>query len=516
MILDVVQAKRVGGLIDPCQKYCEGLIQADSSAKLSSFSAWLKDPKQNTAPECPADWAWLCDLMTRKQTPTHKNRGLIELLALALVMEAQTAADPVPLTDKQLKKLATQLAHVHSQFCVLQRAEELLKKPTGGPRERVQEDLWRLFQKNAVTQGVLQSAKPVKNAFNKTCEDCQDIFRKKLLNLQENEVSYHRILLDTYAQVLQLGAEDAAKLEEQRAAAAREPETIPAAFFQSIPGSKDKNRYAAAAVIWQMLSTSLVPEAGCFLRDYQLERYGVLPSLASVSGVMAQFGQMWPPAPKASETADPGAADVPFGYVRYDESSPALFVVRRDASWGKEQQLSAAFMARPDGGALFSLCAGLFFELYGELHTSTGPALPDEKTARQAVWAAFETLRTQFPQQAAKSQLTGASFEAFILFLTNYVKTAAYRDKLSGVLTGPDNSIDFAKLSQLLPDETTPEGSGVWQDFCSYWKDHANGDTGSGKQKKGEVAAQWKQAQEKGEAKGGKPKKKAKSQAAKH
>lgn len=502
MILDVVQAKRVGDLIDPCQKYCTALIQADSAADLCPFSAQLKDP------EPLADWAWLCDLMARKQTPTHKNRGLIELLALALVMEAQTAADPVPLTDKQLKKLATKLAHIHSQFCVLQRAEELLKKPTGGPRERVQEDLWRLFQKNAVTQGVLQSAKPVKNAFNKTCEDCQDIFRKKLSNLQENEVSYHRILLDTYAQVLQLGKEDAAKLKEQWATAAEEPETIPAGFFQSIPGNKDKNRYAAAAVIWQMLSSSPVPEAGCFLRDYQLERYGVLPSLASVSGVMAQFGQMWPPAPDA--------AAAPFGYVRYDESSPALFVVRRDATWGKEQQLSAAFMARPDGGALFSLCAGLFFELYDELHTSTGPALPDEKTARQAVWAAFETLRTQFPQQAEKSQLTGASFEAFILFLTNYVKTAAYRDKLSGVLTGPDNSIDFAKLSQLLPDETTPKGSGVWQDFCSYWKDHANGDTGSGKQKKGEVAAQWKQAQEKGKAKGGKPKKKAKSQAAKH
>lgn len=498
MILDVVQAKRVGDLIDPCQKYCEGLIQADSSADLRPFSAQLKDP------EPLADWAWLCDLMARKQTPTHKNRGLIELLALALVMEAQTAADPAPLTDKQLKKLATKLAHIHSQFCVLQRAEELLKKPTGGPRERVQEDLWRLFQKNAVTQGVLQSAKPVKNAFNKTCEDCQDIFRKKLLNLQENEVSYHRILLDTYAQVLQLGAEDAAKLKEQwTKAPAGESETIPAAFFQSIPGNKDKNRYAAAAVIWQMLSSSLVPEAGCFLRDYQLERYGVLPSLASVSGVMAQFGQT-PPAPDA--------AAAPFGYVRYDESSPALFVVRRDAKWGKEQQLDAAFMARPDSGALFSLCAGLFFELYDKLHTG-----PDEKTAAsQAVWAAFETLRTQFPQQAEKSRLTGASFEAFILFLTNYVKTAAYRDKLSGVLTGADNAIDFARLRQLLPDETTPKGSGVWQDFCSYWKDHANGDTGSGKTKKGEVAAQWKQAQEKGGAKGGKPKKKAKSQAAKH
>ena len=92
MILDFVQAKRVHGLRKPCEEYCSELIAMpetrfaeDSSEPLLLFSEWLK--KKN--PALLPDWYWLCRLTTKNET--NRDRGLIELLALALVMEDRTA-----------------------------------------------------------------------------------------------------------------------------------------------------------------------------------------------------------------------------------------------------------------------------------------------------------------------------------------------------------------------------------------------------------------------------------------
>ena len=528
MILDFVQAKRVHGLRKPCEEYCkliatpETRFAEDSSEPLLLFSEWLK--KEN--PALLPDWYWLCRLTTKNET--NRDRGLIELLALALVMEDQTAEKTEELSSQNLKKMVTALAHIHSQFCVLLYAEVLFAKAADdAARQTVRSDLWNLFQKNAATMGVLESEKPAKNSFNSVCDNCKKIFRKKLLGLRENETSYDRILLDTYAEVLQQDAEvlqqdaevlqqDAEKLKEKLKAKWKEPAlssntAFPAAFLQDIPEDKDKNRYAAAAVIWQMLDNSLEKNQN-FLRDYSLARYGLLPSQASVSKGMVNFGQTPLNPPKnVEETAAPF-----FHYAVYDESSPALFVVRQNPAWKDQKKTHAAkFMIQPDSGELFSLCAGLFFALYKNLPTSKDPALnqkpglPDKAAGSLAVWDAFEELRINFPAQAKKSQLEGASFTDFIYFLENYVATADYRNKFIELLTNPanpepDHKLDLTKLICLFSSDTASEESAIWKDFCTYWKLVSFDEPRFGRRKKGDYTAQWKTFKERGSAKGSK------------
>lgn len=522
MILDFVQAKRVHGLRKPCEKYCAKLIATpetrfaeDSSEPLLLFSEWLK--KKN--PALLPDWYWLCRLTTKNET--NRDRGLIELLALALVMEDRTAEKTEALSSQNLKKMVTALAHIHSQFCVLLYAEVLFAKAAD---DAARQDLWKLFQKNTATLGVLESEKPAKNSFNGVCGNCKKIFQKKLLGLRENETSYDRILLDTYAEVLR---QDAEKLKAKWKEPALSSNTaFPAAFLQDIPEDKDKNRYAAAAVIWQMLDNQMLdnspekkqmldnsPEENQnLLRDYSLARYGLLPSQASVSKGMTNFGQTPLNPPKnAEETPAPF-----FRYAVYDASSPALFVVRQNPAWKDSKKTQdAKFMIQPDSGELFSLCAGLFFALYKNLPTSRGPALnkepvlPDKAVGSQAVWDAFEELRINFPAQAKKSQLEGASFTDFIYFLENYVDTADHRNKFIELLTNPanpepDHKLDFTKLTCLFSSDTASEESAIWKDFCTYWKLVSFSEPRFGRRKKGDYTDQWKMFKERGSAKGSK------------
>lgn len=508
MILDFVQAKRVHGLRKPCEEYCAELIATpetcfaeDSSEPLLLFSERLK--KEN--PALLPDWYWLCRLTTKNET--NRDRGLIELLALALVMEDRTAEKTEALSSQNLKKMATTLAHIHSQFCVLLYAEVLFAKAADdATRQTVRFDLWKLFQKNTATMGVLESEKPAKNSFNSVCGNCKKIFQKKLLGLRENETSYDRILLDTYAEVLRQDAENLkAKWKEP---ALSSNTAFPAAFLQDIPEDKDKNRYAAAAVIWQMLDSSLEKKQN-FLRDYSLARYGLLPSQASVSKGMMNFGQTPLNPPKnVEETTAPF-----FRYAVYDASSPALFVVRQNPAWKDPKKTHAKFMIQPDSGELFSLCAGLLFALYKNLPTSRGPALnkkpvlPDKAAGSQAVWDAFEELRINFPAQAKKSQLEGASFTDFIYFLENYVDTADHRNKFIELLTNPanpepDHKLDFTKLTCLFSSDTASEESAIWKDFCTYWKLVSFGEPRFGRRKKGNYTDQWKMFKERGSAKG--------------
>lgn len=525
MILDFVQAKRVHGLRKPCEEYCAELIATpetrfaeDSSEPLLLFSERLK--KEN--PALLPDWYWLCRLTTKNET--NRDRGLIELLALALVMEDRTAEKTEALSSQNLKKTVTTLAHIHSQFCVLLYAEVLFAKAADdAARQTVRFDLWKLFQKNTATMGVLESEKPAKNSFNSVCGNCKKIFQKKLLGLRENETSYDRILLDTYAEVLRQDAEDLkAKWKEP---ALPSNTAFPAAFLQDIPEDKDKNRYAAAAVIWQMLDNSpekkqmldnSLEKKQNFLRDYSLARYGLLPSQASVSKGMMNFGQTPLNPPKnVEETTAPF-----FRYAVYDASSPALFVVRQNPAWKdpkktQDAKFMAKFMIQPDSGELFSLCAGLLFALYKNLPTSRGPALnkkpvlPDKAAGSQAVWDAFEELRIKFPAQAKKSQLEGASFTDFIYFLENYVDTADHRNKFIELLTNPanpesDHKLDFTKLTCLFSSDTASEESAIWKDFCTYWKLVSFGEPRFGRRKKGNYTDQWKMFKERGSAKGSK------------
>ena len=513
MILDFVQAKRVHGLRKPCEEYCAELTRfaEDSSEPLLLFSEWLKKGKPALLP----DWYWLCRLTTKNET--NRDRGLIELLALALVMEDQTAEKTEELSSQNLKKMVTALAHIHSQFCVLLYAEVLFAKAADdAARQTVRSDLWKLFQKNAATMGVLESEKPAKNSFNSVCDNCKKIFRKKLLGLRENETSYDRILLDTYAEVLRQNAE---KLKEKLKEKWKEPAlssntAFPAAFFQDIPKDKDKNRYAAAAVIWQMLDNQMLDNSlekkpdnsqeknQNFLRDYSLARYGLLPSQASVSKGMMNFGQTpLNPPENVEETPAPF-----FHYAVYDASSPALFVVRQNPVWKDQKKTQdakfmAKFMIQPDSGELFSLCAGLLFALYKNL--------PDKAACSQAVWDAFEELRINFPAQAKKSQLEGASFTDFIYFLENYVDTADHRNKFIELLTNPanpepDHKLDFTKPICLFSSDTASEESTIWNDFCTYWKLVSFGEPRFGRRKKGDYTAQWKTFKERGSAKGSK------------
>ena len=516
MILDFVQAKRVHGLRKPCEEYCAELTRfaEDSSEPLLLFSERLK--KEN--PALLPDWYWLCRLTTKNET--NRDRGLIELLALALVMEDRTAEKMEALSSQNPKKMVTALAHIHSQFCVLLYAEVLFAKAADdAARQTVRSDLWKLFQKNAATMGVLESEKPAKNSFNGVCGNCKKIFQKKLLGLRENETSYDRILLDTYAEVLRQDAEDLkAKWKEP---AQSSNTAFPAAFLQDIPEDKDKNRYAAAAVIWQMLDNSLednslednsLEKKQNFLRDYSLARYGLLPSQASVSKGMMNFGQTPLDPPKnVEETTVPF-----FRYAVYDASSPALFVVRQNPAWKDPKKTQdAKFMIQPDSGELFSLCAGLFFALDKNLPTSRGPALnkepvlPDKAAGRQAVWNAFEDLRINFPAQANKSQLEGASFTDFIYFLENYVDTADRRNKFIELLTNPanpepDHKLDFTKLTRLFSSDTASEESAIWKDFCTYWELVSFSEPRFGRRKKGDYTDQWKMFKERGSAKGSK------------
>lgn len=524
MILDFVQAKRVHGLRKPCEEYCAELIATpetrfaeDSSEPLLLFSEWLK--KEN--PALLPDWYWLCRLTTKNET--NRDRGLIELLALALVMEDRTAEKTEAPSSQNLKKMVTTLAHIHSQFCVLLYAEVLFAKAADdAARQTVRFDLWKLFQKNAATMGVLESEKPAKNSFNSVCDNCKKIFRKKLLGLRENETSYDRILLDTYAEVLR---QDAEKLKAKWKEPALSSNTaFPAAFFQDIPEDKDKNRYAAAAVIWQMLDNQMLDNSlekkpdnsqeknQNFLRDYSLARYGLLPSQASVSKGMMNFGQTPLNPPKnVEETTAPF-----FHYAVYDESSPALFVVRQNPVWKDQKKTQAAkFMIQPDSGELFSLCAGLLFALYKNLPTSKDPALnqkpglPDKAAGSLAVWDAFEELRINFPAQAKKSQLEGASFTDFIYFLENYVATADHRNKFIELLTNPanpepDHKLDLTKLNCLFSSDTASEESAIWKDFCTYWKSVSFDEPRFGRRKKGDYTDQWKTFKERGSAKGSK------------
>lgn len=527
MILDFVQAKRVHGLRKPCEEYCAKLIATpetrfaeDSSEPLLLFSEWLK--KEN--PALLPDWYWLCRLTTKNET--NRDRGLIELLALALVMEDRTAEKTEALSSQDLKKMVTALAHIHSQFCVLLYAEVLFAKAADdAARQTVRFDLWKLFQKNAATMGVLESEKPAKNSFNSVCDNCKKIFRKKLLGLRENETSYDRILLDTYAEVLRLDALDAKKLNAKWKEPALSSNTaFPAAFLQDIPEDKDKNRYAAAAVIWQMLDNQMLDNSleenqdnsqeknQNFLRDYSLARYGLLPSQASVSKGMVNFGQTPLNPPKnVKETTAPF-----FHYAVYDESSPALFVVRQNPAWKDQKKTRAAkFMIQPDSGELFSLCAGLLFALYKNLPTSKEPALnpkpvlPDKAAGSLAVWDAFEELRINFPAQAKKSQLEGASFIDFIYFLENYVATADHRNKFIELLTNPanpksDHKLDLTKLNCLFSSDPASEESAIWKDFCTYWKSVSFDEPRFGRRKKGDYTDQWKTFKERGSAKGSK------------
>lgn len=523
MILDFVQAKRVHGLRKPCEEYCAELTRfaEDSSEPLLLFSEWLKKGKPALLP----DWYWLCRLTTKNET--NRDRGLIELLALALVMEDQTAEKTEELSSQNLKKMVTTLAHIHSQFCVLLYAEVLFAKAADdAARQTVRFDLWKLFQKNAATMGVLESEKPAKNSFNSVCDNCKKIFRKKLLGLRENETSYDRILLDTYAEVLR---QDAEKLKAKWKEPALSSNTaFPAAFFQDIPKDKDKNRYAAAAVIWQMLDNQMLDNSlekkpdnsqeknQNFLRDYSLARYGLLPSQASVSKGMMNFGQTpLNPPENVEETPAPF-----FHYAVYDASSPALFVVRQNPVWKDQKKTQdakfmAKFMIQPDSGELFSLCAGLLFALYKNLPTSRDPALnnkpvlPDKAACSQAVWDAFEELRIKFPAQAKKSQLEGASFTDFIYFLENYVDTADHRNKFIELLTNPanpepDHKLDFTKLTCLFSSDTASEESAIWNDFCTYWKLVSFGEPRFGRRKKGDYTDQWKMFKERDSAKGSK------------
>lgn len=510
MILDFVQAKRVHGLRKPCEEYCELIATptrfADNSSEpLLLFSERLK--KEN--PALLPDWYWLCRLTTKNET--NRDRGLIELLALALVMEDRAAEKTEALSSQNLKKMVTALAHIHSQFCVLLYAEVLFAKAADdAARQTVRFDLWKLFQiqKNAATMGVLESEKPAKNFFNSVCDNCKKIFRKKLLGLRENETSYDRILLDTYAEVLR---QDAEKLKAKWKEPALSSNTaFPAAFLQDIPEDKDKNRYAAAAVIWQMLDNSLEKNPN-FLRDYSLARYGLLPSQASVSKGMMNFGQTpLNPPENVEETPTPF-----FHYAVYDASSPALFVVQQNPAWKDPKKTHAKFMIQPDSGELFSLCAGLLFALYKNLPTSRGPALnkkpvlPDKAAGSQAVWDAFEELRINFPAQAKKSQLEGASFTDFIYFLENYVDTADRRNKFIELLTNPanpksDHKLDFTKLTCLFSSDTASEESAIWKDFCTYWKLASFSEPRFGRRKKGDYTDQWKTFKERGSAKGSK------------
>lgn len=528
MILDFVQAKRVHGLRKPCEEYCAELIATpetrfaeDSSEPLLLFSEWLK--KEN--PALLPDWYWLCRLTTKNET--NRDRGLIELLALALVMEDRTAEKTEALSSQNLKKMVTALAHIHSQFCVPLYAEMLFAKAADdAARQTVRSDLWNLFQKNAATMGVLESEKPAKNSFNSVCDNCKKIFRKKLLGLRENETSYDRILLDTYAEVLRLDAE---KLKAKWKEPALSSNTaFPAAFLQDIPEDKDKNRYAAAAVIWQMLDNQMLdnslekkPDNSLeknqnFLRDYSLARYGLLPSQASVSKGMVNFGQTPLNPPKNVEETTARF----FHYAVYDESSPALFVVRQNPAWKDPKKtqgakLGAKFMIQPDSGELFSLCAGLLFALYKNLPTSSDPALnqkpvlPDKAVGSLAVWDAFEELRINFPAQAKKSQLEGASFTDFIYFLENYVATADRRNKFIELLTNPanpepDHTLDLTKLICLFSSDPASEESAIWKDFCTYWKLVSFDEPRFGRRKKGDYTAQWKTFKERGSAKGSK------------
>lgn len=522
MILDFVQAKRVHGLRKPCEEYCSELIATpetrfaeDSSEPLLLFSEWLK--KKN--PALLPDWYWLCRLTTKNET--NRDRGLIELLALALVMEDRTAEKTEALSSQNLKKMVTALAHIHSQFCVLLYAEVLFAKAADdAARQTVRFDLWKLFQKNTATMGVLESEKPAKNSFNGVCGNCKKIFQKKLLGLRENETSYDRILLDTYAEVLR---QDAEKLKAKWKEPALSSNTaFPAAFLQDIPEDKDKNRYAAAAVIWQMLDNQMLDNSleknQNLLRDYSLARYGLLPSQASVSKGMTNFGQTPLNPPKnAEETPAPF-----FRYAVYDASSPALFVVRQNPAWKDPKKTQdAKFMIQPDSGELFSLCAGLLFALYKNLPTSSGPALnkkpvlPDKAACSLAVWDAFEELRINFPAQAKKSQLEGASFIDFIYFLENYVDTADRRNKFIELLTNPanpksdhklepDHKLDFTKLTCLFSSDTASEESAIWKDFCTYWKLVSFSEPRFGRRKKGDYTDQWKMFKKRGSAKGSK------------
>ena len=519
MILDFVQAKRVHGLRKPCEEYCAELIATpetrfaeDSSEPLLLFSEWLK--KEN--PALLPDWYWLCRLTTKNET--NRDRGLIELLALALVMEDRTAEKTEALSSQNPKKMVTALAHIHSQFCVLLYAEVLFAKAADdAARQTVRFDLWKLFQKNADTMGVLESEKPAKNSFNGVCGNCKKIFQKKLLGLRENETSYDRILLDTYAEVLRQDTyaevlrQDAEKLKEKLKAKWKEPAlssntAFPAAFFQDIPKDKDKNRYAAAAVIWQMLDNQMLDNSQeknqNFLRDYSLARYGLLPSQASVSKGMMNFGQTpLNPPENVEETPAPF-----FHYAVYDASSPALFVVRQNPVWKDQKKTQdakfmAKFMIQPDSGELFSLCAGLLFALYKNL--------PDKAACSQAVWDAFEELRINFPAQAKKSQLEGASVTAFIYFLENYVDTADHRNKFIELLTNPanpepDHKLDFTKPICLFSSDTASEESAIWKDFCTYWKLVSFSEPRFGRRKKGDYTDQWKMFKERDSAKGSK------------
>lgn len=520
MILDFVQAKRVHGLRKPCEEYCAELIATpetrfaeDSSEPLLLFSERLK--KEN--PALLPDWYWLCRLTTKNET--NRDRGLIELLALALVMEDRTAEKTEALSSQNLKKMVTALAHIHSQFCVLLYAEVLFAKAADdAARQTVRFDLWKLFQKKTATMGVLESEKPAKNSFNSVCGNCKKIFQKKLLGLRENETSYDRILLDTYAEVLRQDAENLkAKWKEP---ALSSNTAFPAAFLQDIPEDKDKNRYAAAAVIWQMLDNQMLDNSlekkQNFLRDYSLARYGLLPSQASVSKGMMNFGQTpLNPPENVEETPAPF-----FHYAVYDASSPALFVVQQNPAWKdpkktQDAKFMAKFMIQPDSGELFSLCAGLLFALYKNLPTSRGPALnkkpvlPDKAAGSQVVWDAFEELRINFPAQAKKSQLEGASFTDFIYFLENYVDTADHRNKFIELLTNPanpesDHKLDFTKLICLFSSDTASEESAIWKDFCTYWKLVSFGEPRFGRRKKGNYTDQWKMFKERGSAKGSK------------
>lgn len=527
MILDFVQAKRVHGLRKPCEEYCkliatpETRFAEDSSEPLLLFSEWLK--KEN--PALLPDWYWLCRLTTKNET--NRDRGLIELLALALVMEDRTAEKTEALSSQNLKKMVTALAHIHSQFCVLLYAEVLFAKAADdAARQTVRSDLWKLFQKNTATMGVLESEKPAKNSFNSVCDNCKKIFRKKLLGLRENETSYDRILLDTYAEVLRLDAE---KLKAKWKEPAQSSNTaFPAAFLQDIQEDKDKNRYAAAAVIWQMLDNQMLDNSlekkpdnsqeknQNFLRDYSLARYGLLPSQASVSKGMVNFGQTPLNPPKNVEETTARF----FHYAVYDESSPALFVVRQNPAWKDPKKtqgakLGAKFMIQPDSGELFSLCAGLLFALYKNLPTSKDPALnqkpvlPDKAVGSLTVWDAFEELRINFPAQAKKSQLEGASFTDFIYFLENYVATADYRNKFIELLTNPanpepDHKLDLTKLICLFSSDTASEESAIWKDFCTYWTLVSFDEPRFGRRKKGDYTDQWKTFKERGSAKGSK------------
>ena len=287
---------------------------------------------------------------------------------------------------------------------------------------------------------------------------------------------------------------------------------FPAAFLQDIPEDKDKNRYAAAAVIWQMLDNQMLDNSlekkpdnsqkknQNFLRDYSLARYGLPPSQASVSKGMVNFGQTPLNPPKnVEETTVPF-----FHYAVYVESSPALFVVRQNPVWKDSKKTQAAkFMIQPDSGELFSLCAGLLFALYKNLPTSKDPALnqkpvlPDKAAGSLAVWDAFEELRINFPAQAKKSQLEGASFIDFIYFLENYVATADRRNKFIELLTNPanpepDHKLDLTKLICLFSSDPASEESAIWKDFCTYWKSVSFDEPRFGRRKKGDYTAQWK------------------------